>query len=66
MRYAAYVRVSTDEQVVNFSLNAQVHAIESRIRAQNGLIAGIYVDEGESGRTCDRPAFQKMRCDARK
>lgn len=42
-----------------------MHAIEAWIRAQDGLLARIYVDEGESGRTLDRPAFQQMRRDAR-
>lgn len=65
MRYAGYIRVSTDEQAGNFSIDAQMHAIEAWIRAQNGLLARVYVDEGESGRTLDRPAFQQMRRDAR-
>ena len=30
MRYAAYIRVSTDEQVRNFSIDAQTHAIAAR------------------------------------
>lgn len=66
MRYAGYVRVNTGEQVDGFSIDAQIQAIESWIRSKDGLIAEIYVDEGESGRTCDRPAFQKMQHDARR
>jgi site-specific DNA recombinase len=42
MRYAAYIRISSEEQVGNFSIEAQ------------------------SGRSSDRPGFQKMRQEARK
>ena len=66
MRCAGYVRVSSEDQVAGFSIDAQVSAIKRWIRAHEGLLAGIYVDEGESGRTSNRPAFQQMRRDARK
>ncbi len=66
MKYAAYIRISSDEQIGNYSLDAQKRAIESWVIAQNGLLVTVYTDEGKTGRTANRPAFQKMRQDARK
>lgn len=66
MRYAGYMRVSSEEQVGNFSIDAQRRAIEEWIKAQGGKRVKAYVDEAQSGRTADRPVFQEMRRDARK
>lgn len=66
MRYAAYVRISSEEQVGNYSIDAQKRAIESWVVSNGGVLAKLYVDEGHSGRTADRPAFKQMRKDARK
>ena len=65
MRYAAYVRISSDEQIGNYSLDAQKRAIETWVIGQGGILAQVYTDEGHSGRTADRPAFKQMRRDAR-
>ena len=65
MRYAAYTRISSDEQIGNYSIDAQKRAIEAWVITQGGVLANIYVDEGHSGRTADRPAFKKLRNDAR-
>ncbi|MEO1290512.1 MAG: recombinase family protein [Chloroflexota bacterium] len=64
-RYVAYVRISSEDQVGNFSLDAQQHAIEKWIADQEGRLVHTYVDEGYSGLTTDRPAFTQMRHDAR-
>ncbi len=66
MRYAAYVRVSSDEQVGNYSIDAQKRAIDTWSVAQGGILVKTYVDEAKSGRNSDRAAFQEMRRDARK
>ncbi len=66
MRYAAYIRISSDEQIGNYSVDAQKRAIETWVNAQNGILVKVYTDEGHSGRTAERPAFQQMRKDARK
>lgn len=66
MRYAAYTRVSSEEQVGNFSIDAQRRAIEAWVKAKGGKLVNAYVDEAQSGRTADRPAFKRMRRDARK
>ena len=69
MRYATYVRVSRDEQVMGYSLEAQERLVSEWVRRQGGDLAGeqvsIYRDEGHSARTDDRPAFQQMIADAR-
>jgi DNA invertase Pin-like site-specific DNA recombinase len=66
MRYAAYVRISSEDQVGNFSIDAQQRAIEAWVAAKGGVLVQMYKDEAQSGRTADRPAFQQMRKDARK
>ncbi len=65
-RFAAYVRISSEEQVGNYSVEAQKRAIQAWVQAQGGQIVQMYVDEAQSGRTSERPEFQKMRQDARK
>ena len=66
MRYAAYVRISSDEQIGNFSVDAQKRAIEAWVVSNGGILTKLYVDEGHSGRTADRPAFKQLRRDARR
>lgn len=66
MRYAAYIRISSEEQVGNFSIDAQRRAISEWVKAQSGKIVHYYVDEAQSGRTADRPEFVNLRRDAKK
>jgi DNA invertase Pin-like site-specific DNA recombinase len=66
MRYAAYIRISSEEQVGNFSIDAQRRAIEACVKSQSGKIVRYYIDEAQSGRTADRPEFLNMRRDAKK
>lgn len=65
MRYAAYVRISSEDQIGNYSIDAQKRAIEAWVVANGGILAKVYVDEGHSGRTANRPAFKELRKDAR-
>jgi site-specific DNA recombinase len=67
MRAAAYCRVSSDEQVDGFSLDAQQRIIEEACLARGWTIAEAYVDEGKSARgdtVSKRPAFKRMMEDA--
>ena len=66
MRYAAYIRTSGDDQIGNYSLDAQQREIETWVASKQGILVKIYEDEAKTARTADRPAFQKMRNDARK
>ena len=63
MRYAAYIRTSTGEQS-SFSIDAQRRVIKQWVSEQGGTLVKTYIDEAQSGRTTDRPAFQNMRRDA--
>lgn len=65
MRYAAYVRISSEDQIGNYSIDAQKRAIEAWVVSNGGVLAQIYADEGHSGRTAERPAFKRLRQDAR-
>ncbi len=67
VRAALYERVSTEEQVEGYSLDAQDRAGRLYCEAHGWAIATIYRDEGTSARTDDiakRPAFQRMLADA--
>lgn len=66
MRYAAYIRISSEEQVGNFSVDAQRRAIDTWVKSQAGKIVHYYIDEAQSGRTADRPEFLNLRRDAKK
>lgn len=61
---ALYVRVSTDMQATEgFSLDAQRQRLAAMCTANGWRLCEehVYVDAGESGKSTDRPAFQKMR-----
>ena len=58
---AIYAWVSTDDQVQDgFSLEAQRERLEAYCRSKGWTQAGLYVDEGHSGRGTKRPAYQRM------
>lgn len=60
-RVALYTRVSTEDQAKEgFSLDAQLDRLHKFAEAQGWFVAGEYVDEGHSGRTTKRPAYQRM------
>ncbi|MDP9470059.1 MAG: recombinase family protein [Chloroflexota bacterium] len=66
-RAAMYVRVSSDEQVQGYSLDAQVRAIETYCALHGYEIVARYRDEGKSARTdnlAKRPDFARMVADA--
>ena len=64
MKVAIYARVSSDRQDVDLSIGAQLRALRE-YAAKNGYqVVREYVDEAESGRTADRPQFQRMIAEA--
>jgi site-specific DNA recombinase len=64
MKVAIYARVSSDRQEVDLSIGAQLRALRE-YAAKNGYqVVREYVDEAESGRTADRPQFQRMIAEA--
>ena len=70
MRYVGYVRISSEDQRGNYSLDAQKHAIRLWVAQQKndlqGVLVRFYEDEVFSGTTDDRPSFQELVQDARR
>jgi site-specific DNA recombinase len=67
LRAALYRRVSSDEQVEGYSLDAQTRASRAYCESHGWVIAREYSDEGKSARSDDlakRPAFGQMLKDA--
>lgn len=60
MRYAGYARISSDDQVGNYSLDAQQRAIARWVAARGGRLVDCYLDEAYSGRTLERPALMRL------
>ena len=67
LRAAVYARVSSDEQVEGYSLDAQRRACSAFVKGHGWTVAREYVEEGRSARTDDikrRPQFIQMMEDA--
>src|SRR5215210_7682840 len=63
LRAAAYIRVSSEEQVEGHSLDAQRRAIEQACQERGWEIVAWYADEGVSAHTDDvtkRLAFHQL------
>ena len=60
MKVAIYARVSSDSQDVDLSISAQLRALRDYAAKHDYEIVREFVDEAESGRTVDRPAFKEM------
>jgi site-specific DNA recombinase len=60
MKVAIYARVSSDSQDVDLSISAQLRALRDYADKHDCQVIREYVDEAESGRTADRPAFREM------
>lgn len=66
-RVALYIRVSSEEQVQGYSLDAQERAAETFCGGQGWEVVARYRDEGKSAQTDDeakRPGFRQMMADA--
>ena len=58
---AVYCRVSTEEQALEgYSIDAQKEILENYCVAQDYEIWAVYVDDGFSGRSTNRPAYRRM------
>jgi site-specific DNA recombinase len=60
MKAAIYARVSTEEQVQNFSIENQLEQLHKYCQQHDYQVVGEYVDPGFSGTTLDRPALVKL------
>lgn len=57
---ACYIRVSTENQLENYSIDEQTERLKSYCKAMNWNIYKIYTDGGYSGGNIQRPALQKL------
>ena len=58
IKLLGYARVSTNDQAANgFGLEAQESAISDACAQRGWVLTGILRDEGESGKSLDRPAL---------
>lgn len=57
---AAYVRVSTENQLENYSIDEQTERLKAYCKAKDLTIVKIYTDGGYSGGNINRPALQQM------
>jgi len=62
---APYVRVSTDNQLDNYSIEEQTERLKAYCTAKGYQIYQFYTDGGFSGGNTNRPALQKMLHDLR-
>lgn len=60
MKAVIYIRVSTEEQVKNLSLETQQKACVDYCRRNHLEVAKVFTEEGESAKTMNRPQLQAM------
>lgn len=60
MKAALYLRVSTIEQVENYSIETQKERLEAFCKSKGWDVFDVYIDGGYSGATLDRPALKSM------
>lgn len=60
MKAALYIRVSTAEQVENYSIESQRERLEAYCKSKGWTVYETYIDGGYSGSSTDRPALQEM------
>lgn len=58
-----YVRVSTENQLENYSIDEQIARLKSYCIAKDWMLLKIYTDGGYSGGNTDRPALKQMLAD---
>ncbi|WP_110928384.1 recombinase family protein [Bacillus massiliglaciei] len=60
VKAALYIRVSTQEQIENYSIEVQRERLEAYCKAKNWEVQDFYIDGGFSGSTLERPDLQRM------
>lgn len=60
MRAACYVRVSTENQLENYSIEEQIERLKAYCLAKDWNIYRIYTDGGYSGGNTERPALKQL------
>jgi DNA invertase Pin-like site-specific DNA recombinase len=59
-RAVIYCRVSTTEQTKNLSLSVQEKGCRDYCEREGYEVVAVFVDEGESAKTIDRPKFKEL------
>lgn len=62
-KVACYVRVSTENQLENYSIDEQTERLKAYCKAKDLLIYKIYTDGGYSGGNTNRPALTNLLSD---
>lgn len=65
-RCACYVRVSTENQLENYSIDEQIDRLTAYCKAKDYTIVKFYTDGGYSGGNMNRPALKQMISDIKK
>lgn len=60
LKGVCYVRVSTENQLENYSIEEQTQRLKAFCKAKDIAIQNIYTDGGYSGGSIHRPALQQM------
>ncbi len=60
MKAVIYTRVSTVEQVENFSLETQLTTCQAYCTREGIEVAAVFTDEGKSAKSTDRPELQEL------
>jgi site-specific DNA recombinase len=60
MKAVIYIRVSSEEQVKNLSLETQRRECQRFCEGNGWVVAQVFTEEGESAATTDRPELQAM------
>ena len=55
-----YIRVSSDEQIEGFSLDAQLERIQTYAKSQDYNLGKIYKDDGYSAKDLNRPGIKQL------
>jgi len=69
MKAALYARVSSEEQLDNWSISAQKHEFEQHCNQKGWLTSRVYIEEGKSARSDSierRPQFKRLLEDCKK
>lgn len=59
-KVAAYIRLSSDEEIQLTSIDNQIEIITAYCNQNNLVLVEIYTDDGYTGTTFNRPAFKRM------
>jgi DNA invertase Pin-like site-specific DNA recombinase len=57
---AAYIRLSSDEEIQQTSIDNQLEIITAYCNQNNLVLIDIYIDDGYTGTIFNRPAFKRM------